>query len=94
MGHTGHTWVMERAYRNLGYFLLALLPIRSAGDSGEEQVRLRAPEGQLPGLIDDQQAWTEHGEVHDLGEPPLHLSHTRSWMVPSSPYVLREPPLR
>src|SRR5450755_4606491 len=26
-----HTWVMERAYRNLGYFLLALLPIFIAG---------------------------------------------------------------
>ncbi len=28
---TGDTWVMERAYRNLGYFLLALLPIFIAG---------------------------------------------------------------
>ena len=33
-GKTGvskNTWVMERAYRNLGYFLLALLPIFIAG---------------------------------------------------------------
>jgi len=30
-GQTGRTWIMERAYRNLGYFLLALLPIFIAG---------------------------------------------------------------
>jgi hypothetical protein len=30
-GILAQTWVMERAYRNLGYFLLALLPIFIAG---------------------------------------------------------------